>query len=348
VKPLRKTSDPWALPNHNNSRGAVGGGRSKEPKKLGKILSTRFTIMVLPHDDQKPFRFHINVFLLGLLGFGLTVVALGFFYFSTVFSGLEQVNVEKAATLAATQTDLDSVLDEVKELLKVYQVFQGTLGKTLNELDIESNSASPVLAGSGDLSRLVDIQEMSGTDFRELIDIKRLSTSLAKSVQPLSQIGEVLRSQKSLLANLPNHWPVGGGQGIVTMHFGPTIHPFLYNWYIHKGLDIAGPIGLPIVAAANGRVVESRFDPNGYGNFVIIEHKYGFRTRYAHMNTRLVEPGMEVTQGQRIGTLGSTGFSTGPHCHFELILGTQVLDPWPFLQIKSEFDSWEASKRNDR
>lgn len=347
MKTPDQNREAWTFPALPKFKSAANAQPRRERRKLGQILASRFTVMVVPHDDRQPFRFHINIFLLSIIMAGLLIVTGGFFYLSAVYSGSEQSIIEKTATLTQTQENLDSVLDEVKELLKVYQVFQGSLNTTLKELEISGSATSGISTGSGDLSRLVDIQELSGSEFRELIDIKRLSSSLSSSVQPLAQIGDVLRAQKSILSDIPNFWPVGGGRGIVTMDFGPNIQPFLNAWYIHKGIDIAGPMGLPVLAAANGKVVDARYDPFGYGNMVMLEHKYGFRTRYAHLNSLLVQPGQVVTQGQRIATVGSTGFSTGPHLHFELILGTQVLDPRPFLKIKSEFDRWEEPNYND-
>jgi murein DD-endopeptidase MepM/ murein hydrolase activator NlpD len=94
-----------------------------------------------------------------------------------------------------------------------------------------------------------------------------------------------------------------------------------YSWY-HPAIDIANPTNPPIVAAATGTVITAGWDAGGYGNYVIIDHGNGYRTLYGHMlnNSIIVKPGDKVTQGQRIGTMGSTGRSTGTHCHFEIRL----------------------------
>lgn len=100
----------------------------------------------------------------------------------------------------------------------------------------------------------------------------------------------------------------------------------------HTGLDFAGPVGTPIVAADDGKVIEA--GPGGaYGNMVVIAHGDGTRTLYAHLTSISVTKGQQVDRGQRIGRLGSTGNSSGPHLHFEVLQrGTQV-NPEHFLDL---------------
>ena len=87
---------------------------------------------------------------------------------------------------------------------------------------------------------------------------------------------------------------------------------------MHKGIDIAAPVGTPIFAAASGVVVYARWNSGGYGNLIDIQHPDGSLTRYAHNNRLLVREGEAVGQGQLIAEMGSTGRSTGPHLHFEI------------------------------
>lgn len=118
-------------------------------------------------------------------------------------------------------------------------------------------------------------------------------------------------------------WPV---QGVLTSGFGP-------RWgRMHNGIDIAGPIGTPIQAAADGVVVSSGWNDGGYGNLVKIQHANGSVTLYAHNQKNLVSSGQQVRQGQIIAELGSTGNSTGPHCHFEIRpQGQTAVNPIPLL-----------------
>lgn len=104
-----------------------------------------------------------------------------------------------------------------------------------------------------------------------------------------------------------------------------------YGWRwgrMHQGIDIAGPIGSPILAAAAGTVEFAGWTSGGYGNLIEIRHADGSLTRYAHLDRVGVQLGDRVTQGQVIGTMGSTGRSTGPHLHFEVHrVGQGAIDP---------------------
>lgn len=118
-------------------------------------------------------------------------------------------------------------------------------------------------------------------------------------------------------------WPA---EGVFTSGYG-------WRWgRIHAGIDIAAPIGTPILAAASGVVDYASWNDGGYGNMIDIRHADGTITRYAHMNELYVKEGQTVGQGQTIGAMGSTGFSTGPHLHFEIRPnGGSAIDPMTFL-----------------
>ncbi|TVQ07022.1 MAG: LysM peptidoglycan-binding domain-containing protein [Leptolyngbya sp. DLM2.Bin27] len=117
-------------------------------------------------------------------------------------------------------------------------------------------------------------------------------------------------------------WPT---QGVLTSGYG-------WRWgRMHRGIDIAGPVGTPIVAAASGQVIRSGWNSGGYGNLVDIRHPDGSMTRYAHNSRLLVRAGEQVRQGQQIAEMGSTGYSTGPHLHFEVHLAGGTANPMAFL-----------------
>ena len=100
----------------------------------------------------------------------------------------------------------------------------------------------------------------------------------------------------------------------------------------HTGLDFAAPQGRDIVAADSGKVVEAG-SAGAYGNMVVIAHGDGTRTRYAHMSNITVSKGQKVDRGQRIGDLGNTGNSSGPHLHFEVLVRGKAVDPEKFLNL---------------
>jgi murein DD-endopeptidase MepM/ murein hydrolase activator NlpD len=120
------------------------------------------------------------------------------------------------------------------------------------------------------------------------------------------------------------------------MFFGQNEHPFTRQYYIHKGIDLSTyRSGDPIVATADGQVVTIDFEAEGFGNYLIIKHKHGYYTRYAHMQRTSVRIGQRVQQGEVIGFVGNTGLSTGPHLHYEVHIGSDVVDPYKYINIRS-------------
>jgi len=120
--------------------------------------------------------------------------------------------------------------------------------------------------------------------------------------------------------------------GPITAPFGWRIHPITGKRQLHKGIDIGAPMGAPILASADGVVNDTGWDDGGYGNFVELKHADGSLTLYGHASRVVVIKGQQVTQGQLIAEVGSTGRSTGPHLHFEIQPdGKQAADPMAFL-----------------
>ncbi len=122
-------------------------------------------------------------------------------------------------------------------------------------------------------------------------------------------------------------WPISGP---ITSEFGWRTHPIFGNARFHSGLDIGGDYGMPIHAAQGGIVIEAGWI-GGYGNTVMIDHGGGIVTLYGHNESLAVSVGQSVSQGQVIAYCGSTGNSTGPHCHFEVRLGGEPVSPWDYL-----------------
>ena len=122
-------------------------------------------------------------------------------------------------------------------------------------------------------------------------------------------------------------WPISGP---ITSEFGWRTHPIFGSARFHSGLDIGGDYGMPIHAAASGVVIESGWI-GGYGNTIMIEHGGGIVTLYGHNESLAVGVGQQVNQGDVIAYCGSTGNSTGPHCHFEVRVGGEPVSPWDYL-----------------
>jgi len=109
--------------------------------------------------------------------------------------------------------------------------------------------------------------------------------------------------------------------------FGYRHDPFNGEFRMHTGVDLSGSVGEPIYATGNGKVVEVGFDFFGYGNFIIVDHGFGYKTRYAHLRSSLVAMGRIVKRGEQIAVMGNTGRSTGTHLHYEVIYRNSPVNP---------------------
>ncbi len=125
-----------------------------------------------------------------------------------------------------------------------------------------------------------------------------------------------------------------------TSGFGVRSDPFRHSAAMHAGIDLAGPVGTPIYATADGVVNKAGWG-NGYGNLVQISHGAGMETRYGHMSRILVAANTRVRRGQLIGLMGSTGRSTGSHLHYEVRIDGRAVNPVPYLRSAEYVASFE-------
>lgn len=300
-----------------------------------RFFDGKLTLMIVPHSNGKVISVQTNVFALVLGAIVICATALSFVYFnqrnSSSRAEISRLREENRETLAS----LDELRDENNNLIQTARKFQNSLSQSLSLLGINQSSSTSKSAGkNSDLSSLFDTQDIASGSLKETSDIRQLTSYLENAVRPVEQIGRMLETQGTLFSDIPNVWPIKNGIGHISMEFGQNVHPITQQWYIHKGLDFSTwRTGDPIIATANGQVVTAGYD-NSFGNFVIIKHKHGIYTRYAHMATIRVKKGDIVSQRQIIGTIGNTGISTGPHLHYEVHIGSDVVDPAKYINVK--------------
>lgn len=140
--------------------------------------------------------------------------------------------------------------------------------------------------------------------------------------------------QQGRLEPLPLALPLQD-EFLLSSSFGVRPDPMTHLPSMHEGVDFVAPIGTPVVATAAGRVVQARHH-GAYGNMVEVQHAEGFVTRYAHLLSMQVQPGQDVRAGERLGLLGNTGRSTGPHLHYEVIFRNQAMHPVKAIQSWSQ------------
>jgi murein DD-endopeptidase MepM/ murein hydrolase activator NlpD len=305
----------------------------------------RFTVMFIPHSEKKIFNFHISVFSLIFFLCLIVVLVVSFFGLSTHFTSSSKRITRVTSNLKLAETDLDSIKEELIRMNRVWDEFHHRLNELLNVMDLREANPFLQTGAGGDLSAFLSTETMPPGYSQEIGELRSLAAYMANAMDPLAEMTKVLRSQRELLVDIPTLWPVSNGKGNITAIFGPEIHPITGSFRLHNGVDIAFIWNTPILATANGKVVAIKFDNMGLGISVRIKHKYGFSTVYAHLNQAIVKKGQEVTRGQKIGYLGNTGLSTGPHLHYEVWLGTGWVDPMLYLDIESPLVQKFSSNR---
>ena len=185
---------------------------------------------------------------------------------------------------------------------------------------------------------------LSGESEIDPVVLRRLASSSAEGVGgPLEPIGGSDATFKQLFTSwkkldsisqgaiaVPSEKPVR--TAAFTSGYGVRSDPFRGAAAMHAGIDLAGPIGTPIYATADGVVSAAGYNNGGYGNLVKIDHGRGIETRYGHLSAIMVSPGQHIVRGQQIARMGSTGRSTGSHLHYEVRIDGRAVNPIPFMK----------------
>lgn len=226
--------------------------------------------------------------------------------------------------------------------------FDAISEKIMNDKDLGKHLQTDeegAVTGKGSAS-MDDMEETEAKTLEELkLDLSLLNDA-ADHVSTAFDIGMNLLSE-NYLSNLqqPYTWPVVHERTYKSSSYGWRQDPFSHKNKWHAGIDIAGGYNAPIVSSASGLVLFSGYR-YGYGIMVEIMHAGGYVTRYGHLNKALAVNGSQVKAGDLIGLMGSTGRSTGPHLHFEVLLNDKKVDPLPFIRGGKD-DARKLAKEED-
>ena len=158
---------------------------------------------------------------------------------------------------------------------------------------------------------------------------KNLTAQIDRQKKNMHELLTIIEGRNNRLSILPDLWPTDGG--VISSYYGGRTGPINGGFDWHPGLDIAVDIGTPVYAAAMGTVEMAGWN-GGYGQFVKIRHGNGYESAYGHMSGIAVTTGQQVRKGEIIGFVGSTGYSTGPHLHFEVFVDGENIDPLYMLK----------------
>lgn len=232
----------------------------------------------------------------------------------------EEIEVRKYINKHDQQLMADLVILKID--LEEKRVYAESLAFTYEVAIIDTNTA---LFNMNQIELIAtETVDMSSQDINVLRD--RAAVLEAESAALMNEIIEL--QSKLDYAGGQMIWPLPADRTLPTGGglYGMRIHPIFGVWKMHTGIDIGSPWDANILAVNDGVVLKAGFS-SGYGNRIVIDHGGGFVTLYAHGNTILVKEGEAVTKGQVIMLAGSTGYSTGPHLHFEVFVNAERVDP---------------------
>ena len=254
---------------------------------------------------------------------------LGFIGFSYLIKSPRQIEEERELENLKLHFELLSKrIDEGTEILEEIQDRDNNIYRVYFEAEPISNEER--MAGFGGINRYKSLDGFENStmikDVTEKIDI--LSKQLVVQSKSLDGIIEMAKNKKEMLASIPAIQPVANKDlKRMASGYGYRIHPIYKTRKYHWGMDFSAPKGTPIYATGNGKIEMVKTSKRGFGNHVKINHGFGYKTLYGHMQKYTVRKGQKVKRGDLIGYVGSTGTSTAPHLHYEVVKGNRKMNP---------------------
>jgi len=270
---------------------------------------------------------------------GLVMVIIFFQFFD---SPKEKILNREIETLTTQFEVVQKKLSQVELVLDDVQKRDDNIYRVIFEADPIPSSIRK--AGYGGVNRY---QELNGFKNSDLIietskKIDQITKQLYIQSKSFDDIIELAQNKADMLAALPAIQPVSNTDlSRMASGWGYRIHPIYKTRKLHTGMDFSAKTGTPIYATGDGKISKVRRSRRGYGNHVVIEHGYGYKTLYAHMTKYIVKKGQKVKRGEVIGYVGSTGTSVAPHLHYEVHKDGRKINPVNFYYNDLNPDEYE-------
>ena len=288
--------------------------------------------MLIPNSMGILKQLSIPVALIYAGAFAVLILLVGSFFLSAEFvstkvdqAELEQLRAEnqqlqeKYELLRWNLAEVNERYGElVQKEIKIRSIFE------LPEIDQEERMLG---IGGPSSPNLTDASQFEKDAMATEVEVDRILRLSRYELEKYAEVEQSLLNVKDRLDHTPSIWP---SKGWVSRGFGMKFDPFTGYKQMHRGMDIASRTGTPIIATADGKVVQTRND-SMMGKYIVIDHGYGFRTRYGHLSQFKVKNGQKVKRGDVIALMGSTGYSTGPHLHYEVIRNGKFHNPTRFI-----------------
>lgn len=270
----------------------------------------------------------ISRFFAFLIVTGVTAFLLNIIYTSFYNTPKEEMLLEERADLLTKYDVINDKIKNIDFIIKDIQQRDDYFYRTIFELDPIPPSVRE--AGFGGVNRYADFKGFESSDKListfENLDI--ISKKIYVQSKSFDTVIELAKNKEKMIAAIPAIQPIALKDfNRISDYFGIRKDPFTGKRAMHHGMDFTGPEGSDIYATGDGVVIECGYSFYGYGNRIVIDHGYGYKTIYAHLQKILVNKGQKVKRGDIIGALGNTGRSTGAHLHYEVKLHNVAKNP---------------------
>ena len=303
---------------------------------MPSLWSRRFTVVFVARTTGVGRRATIH------LGWTLATVAFLFTVPVLVGLGIRWATMAEIASLQSTAKTLSVENANFKLATGEFATQIVSLQGVIDELAVRAKLDPAAARAMQKLPAVIKDRAMGG----EQASARRSAMVAASLASPEDTFGVVRRAlerlelglrvvrtdverREALAAATPSIWPTVGW---VSSWFGPRPDPFTGDSGPHPALDISADKGSPVIATADGAVESAEWNGN-YGNLLVVDHGFGIKTRYGHLQSFAVKPGARVRRGDLIGYVGATGRTTGAHLHYEILANGQLINPSWYLGI---------------
>jgi murein DD-endopeptidase MepM/ murein hydrolase activator NlpD len=282
------------------------------------------TIIFVPHARAKFRKLKVSHRLLfSLISLVTSSLCLSTFFSVQYFTSLSQTH--ELSKLRRENKELQTANEQFGKSVESLRNQLTTVEDRTRKLAIIAGITTLDEASQGGSGGVRNTDELTANPYRD--DVDKMSFRSHSLQKDLSALEQKFTAQARLLSSTPSIAPV---RGILTDGFGGRSDPFTGEAGQHNAIDISSAVGAPIRSPADGIVVKAEW-ANGYGNVIYISHGYGYSTRYGHLSSFGVRAGQRVKRGDVIGSVGSTGRSTGPHLHYEVRVNNNPVNPLEYI-----------------
>lgn len=295
-------------------------------------------------DESRVLRFFRRILEIAAV---LGSVYLFFWLYTSVFGW----DLPKTAILKMRHARWESRVDVITRQLDLYE-------QTLSGIEDRNDDVYRSIYGLGEIPAEIKNAGFGGVNRYAYLDSFGANSDLKNTIRrmdkltkraylqskALDEVGVISRQAGDMISCVPSVPPIlpEPGNFHLSSSFGGRTDPVFGGREFHKGQDIASKKGTPVFVTGDGVVELARCQFTGYGNEIVVDHGYGYKTHYAHLNTIEVNVGMKVHRGDQIGTVGNSGKSTGPHLHYEVIYKGECVNPMRFMDMSMPVEEYEA------